>query len=314
MNNLRKLPNSVWIHQPLRLLSRHGCSQLRSVRFLYNHKIIEENRQRKLAEKETAKKRIEQREQLIEERRQQITNKHHFRLIRVPLNMRKYIQLLPPAALMMALNLQTTIPELQYWGVPVSIGLYILTFRVQHPISRKLNGITDNVIRENEQIMAFVGFGAIVSFIFALLYIIKTAPPPEECVATAMDARVQETLTAWHAQKQFLVQKLKVMEKYENGETENIHNYFDFILTDKIGDTVTSSDSKVITDNLKGYYNALVIYDKLELRSVSQKTPKLKETVLDEVNQLDISNNERGRTAVLGYLQELSGLKLNQKI
>ena len=33
-----------------------------------------------------------------------------------------------------------------------------------------------------------------------------------------------------------------------------------------------------------------------------------------EVNQLDISNNEAVRTAVVGYLQELSGLKLKQKI
>jgi len=73
-------------------------------------------------------------------------------------------------------------------------------------------------------------------------------------------------------------------------------------------------DSKVIADNLKGYYNALVIYDKLALKNVSQKKQKIKETVMAEVNQLDISNNEAVRTAVVGYLQELSGLKLKQKI
>ena len=54
-----------------------------------------------------------------------------------------------------------------------------------------------------------------------------------------MDACVQESITAWHAQDQFLVQKLKVTEKYENGESQSILNDFDLILTDRIGDTVT---------------------------------------------------------------------------
>jgi len=61
----------------------------------------------------------------------------------------------------------------------LSIGLYILTFRVSHPISRTLNGITDNAIKENEQISAFVAFGALVSFISGLVYIVNTTPTPE---------------------------------------------------------------------------------------------------------------------------------------
>ena len=122
MNNLRKLPSSVSIYRPVRLLSRHDFNQLRSVRFLYNPKLIEENRQKKLMDKERAQNRAEQKEKRYEERRQELKDTHYFRPLRVPDFMKKLIQSIPNTALMMGLHCQTTIP-----GKPLLSNIRVLS-------------------------------------------------------------------------------------------------------------------------------------------------------------------------------------------